>query len=256
MSWLDWTLLRDLSSDGRVMTFDETGQGGGPHSSVYMRRTDGSPAVRLGDGTWPMLSHDGKWIACIQGDPSAVAIVPTGAGESRRVATPGVTPLSALWFPDGRRLLIAGTETGHALRYYVVPLEGGTPRAVTPEGASPFIRELSPDGRYVLTHAPGGFGLFPVDGGAALPVKGLAAAERVAGMRTPDSAYAVSGQHPMIVTLVDLKTGTRRTMLTIDRPADSGSPFQMRMTPDGRTYAYVFLQISSELFLMRNATVR
>ncbi len=257
MSWLDWTLLRDLSDDGTMMTFDETGEGGGPHSSVYLRRTDGSPAIRLGDGVWPMLSRDGKWIACIQGDPasvdpSSVVILPTGAGESRRIATPGISPLSARWFPDGRRLLVGGNEPGHALRYYVVPLDGGAPRAVTPEGSAPFVREVSPDGRYVLTSAPGGYKLFAVDGGPAQPVQGLEPGDRIAGMATNDSAYAYAGS--LTVVKVDLKSGARQPMITISRPGETGAPFGVRMTPDGRTYAYVYSQVSSELFLMRRST--
>ena len=56
LSLLDWSLARDLSSDGKLLLFDESGEGGGAHHAIYVRKTDGSPAVRLGDG-WAAASH-------------------------------------------------------------------------------------------------------------------------------------------------------------------------------------------------------
>ena len=56
LSWLDWSLLQDISDDGRTFLLDETAEGGGASGSVYIRATDGSPAVRLGDGAGRALS--------------------------------------------------------------------------------------------------------------------------------------------------------------------------------------------------------
>ena len=50
LSLLDWSLVRDISKDGRLILFDETGEGGGNRHACYVRRTDGSPAIRLGEG--------------------------------------------------------------------------------------------------------------------------------------------------------------------------------------------------------------
>src|SRR5262249_2883330 len=62
LTWLDWSGLRDLTPDGRWLLFDEQGDGGGPNYSIYMRKTDGSPAVRLGDNDAFSISDDGKWV--------------------------------------------------------------------------------------------------------------------------------------------------------------------------------------------------
>ncbi len=40
------------------------------NAAIYLRKTDGSPAVRLGDGNRPALSPDGKWVACMVSDGS------------------------------------------------------------------------------------------------------------------------------------------------------------------------------------------
>jgi Tol biopolymer transport system component len=61
LSWLDWTIPRDISADGSTVLFDESGFGGGQNYSVFIRKTDGSPAVRLGEGNAQALSPDGKW---------------------------------------------------------------------------------------------------------------------------------------------------------------------------------------------------
>lgn len=53
VSWLDYSVLRDLSPDGGRLLIEEGGEGGGRNYGVYLRPTDGSPAVRLGEeGHW------------------------------------------------------------------------------------------------------------------------------------------------------------------------------------------------------------
>ena len=62
LSWLDWSRGMDLSSDGKTLLFDETGEGGGEKYGIYLRKTDGSQAIRLGDGNAGALSPDGQWV--------------------------------------------------------------------------------------------------------------------------------------------------------------------------------------------------
>src|SRR5208337_1926048 len=91
LSWLDYSFPADLSADGHTLLFDEEGEGGGTYTksgnfdyAVYMRGSDGSPAVRLGEGTAVALSPDGKWvIAEPQGTPAQLVLLPTGAGEPK-----------------------------------------------------------------------------------------------------------------------------------------------------------------------------
>jgi eukaryotic-like serine/threonine-protein kinase len=60
LAWLDASNVYDLSSDGKVLLFSELSYGEGRNPAIYLRRTDGSPAVRLGYGNRPTLSPDGK----------------------------------------------------------------------------------------------------------------------------------------------------------------------------------------------------
>ena len=77
LTWLDWSLPSAISPDGKVVLFSESGEGGGPGYSVYIRKTDGSPAVRLGEGNTQDLSPDGEWALAIihsASDPQLVAL--------------------------------------------------------------------------------------------------------------------------------------------------------------------------------------
>src|SRR5580698_5051733 len=62
LSWFDWSLLTDLSADGKTIVFSESGEAEGGSDSILLRKTDGSPAVRLGEGGFGRLSPDGQWV--------------------------------------------------------------------------------------------------------------------------------------------------------------------------------------------------
>ncbi|HMD48858.1 MAG TPA: protein kinase, partial [Bryobacteraceae bacterium] len=55
-TWLDWSFPVTLSSDGKTLLFREEGEAGGSTYAAYIRRTDGSAAIRLGDGASLALS--------------------------------------------------------------------------------------------------------------------------------------------------------------------------------------------------------
>ena len=61
LSWFDWSLIGDVSPDGKNLIFFESGEGVGSNYSVFMRGMDGSPAVRLGSGAFP-LSFPGRQV--------------------------------------------------------------------------------------------------------------------------------------------------------------------------------------------------
>ena len=104
LSWLDWSRPADLSKDGRWVLFEEEGQGAGPNYSVYLRNTDGSPAVKLGDGAAAALSDDGQWAATVSpAQTDWVAFLPRGAGDARTLRLPGFAIVTVRWFPDGSR---------------------------------------------------------------------------------------------------------------------------------------------------------
>ena len=136
LSWLDSSTLPVLSRDGRFIAMCDIGDSGGPNYSVCLRETDGSPMVRLGEGSPVAFSPDDRWVAAIvRSSPARLMVYPTGTGEGRRVDRGQLEAYNdAQWVSDGKTLLVSGNEPGHAPRCYVMALEGGDVRAVTPEG--------------------------------------------------------------------------------------------------------------------------
>ncbi|PYQ56873.1 MAG: hypothetical protein DMF58_19695, partial [Acidobacteria bacterium] len=92
LSWLDWSLAGDLTPDGKEVVFSEAGEGGGAGYSVFIRNTDGSPAIRLGEGIGMAFSPDRQWVVAIvhSGSIGEVALFPTRAGMPRKISTPGL----------------------------------------------------------------------------------------------------------------------------------------------------------------------
>src|SRR5262249_25303088 len=120
LSWLDGSAPNDLSSDGKRILFTELLEGGGPHTSVYLRGTDGSTAIRLGDGQGGSFSPDGKFVDVLRPTPAIkYFFIPTGAGEERPLVVPDLEELAGLaWLPDGKRYLAYGRYPGKARRYF------------------------------------------------------------------------------------------------------------------------------------------
>jgi hypothetical protein len=92
LSWLDRSLVRDFSPDGRTILFLESGEGAGATYAMYIRKTDGAPAIKIGEGSAAGLSPDGKWALSIASQTSAPQLIlyPTGTGEPRRLERQGI----------------------------------------------------------------------------------------------------------------------------------------------------------------------
>jgi Tol biopolymer transport system component len=257
LSWLDWSLVRDISADGRTLLFDESGQGGGPNYSVYIRKTDGSPAVRLGDGAAYALSPDGKWVASSPPGPppQPLVLLPTGPGEPKRLAGDQISHNWVRFFPDGRRVLFSGNEAGRGTRLWVQDLAGGPPRPVSPEGVRGYPLVVSPDGRFVSTTGPDRRPwLYPVQGGQPVAVEGLAAGEALTQW-SPDGQFLYArdiSSLPARIFRVERATGRRELWkeLMPSDPAGVLAIFGAQASADGRSYAYTYARNLSDLFLV------
>src|SRR5260370_8921271 len=99
---MGWSVPSCLSADGKTILFQESGEGGGPKYAVYLRNTDGSPAIRLGEGSGMSLSPDGKWaLSRLNVTPSPLVLYPTGVGEMKRLNDDGINHVSIGFSTDG-----------------------------------------------------------------------------------------------------------------------------------------------------------
>ena len=89
LSWQDYSYPAELSNDGETLLFDEEGEAGGYNYAVYIRKTDGSPAVKLGPALAVTLSPDRKWVVSQTDDrsPSQLVLLPTGPATPSRSPT-------------------------------------------------------------------------------------------------------------------------------------------------------------------------
>ncbi|HSY93219.1 MAG TPA: protein kinase [Candidatus Binatus sp.] len=256
LSWLDWSVPGSLSKDGKRILFQEAGEGGGPKYAVYLRDTDGSPAIRLGEGSGLSLSPDGKWaLARLNVTPAPLLLYPTGVGEIKTLKSDGLNHISAAFLPDGKRFVFTGTEPGHGVRLYLESLDDPKPRTVSVEGVRSGFA-LSPDGRYAATRGPDDkVYLFPVEGGDAKLVPGLQPGE-VATAWSADgrSLFVIArGQVPAQVFRVDVASGQRSPWKMIE-PADAAgidTVGRVMMSTDEKAYVYSYVRTLSDLYLVQ-----
>lgn len=183
LSLFDETEIADISSDGNTVLLSETGEVNEGWASVYLKRIDGSPAVRLGDGFARSLSEDGRYALATQPEKSRLVLFPTGVGETLFFSIGDFINDHTFPFPnlspDARSIVFMGKEKGHAIRVYIQDVSGGKPRPITEEGVDCFSGThsgcpISPDGKFFVARSrEHEVYVYPVDGGERTKVIGI-----------------------------------------------------------------------------------
>ncbi|HVQ29197.1 MAG TPA: hypothetical protein VMV21_06450, partial [Vicinamibacteria bacterium] len=257
LSWLNDSYVKDLSADGTTLILGEF-QGAAGANPIFMRKTDGSPAVRLGDGDGGRLSPDGKWVVTLSGDPPHIVLLPTGAGQPRVLPTGPARIAAVEWFHDGLRVLAHGHTDGPkpACVTWTQDIDGS---AVVPILEGYGGRMPSPDGRLVLANKNEGgpLALCPVAGGSCGNVPGLDPDGDWPLRWSPDGrSLLVARRKPLQLTLarIDVATG-RVEILKVVSPSEPDGVFgfggRTGITPDGRYYAYSYGRSLGDLYLVR-----
>ncbi|HTS36019.1 MAG TPA: winged helix-turn-helix domain-containing protein [Candidatus Solibacter sp.] len=262
LSWLDYSFLTgDLSPDGNSILFSEQGEGAGPNYSACIRKLDGTPAVRLGEGMPTSISPDGKWVTSVLPDSSGrvgrIELLPTGAGQPISVVSKGIQQRWGSWFPRTNRILITGKEPGKQLRSYVQAMDDPTPKPFTPEGVVAVL--ISPDEKYFLAEATdGGWDLYSIDG--RNPKHLSIGADEVPMQWSADgkSLYLRRGDLRAEIYRWDLATG-KKILVQAIAPADQAGLLAVDAIIVGRdekTYIYGYARITSDLFLVDRVDAR
>ncbi|MBZ5679042.1 MAG: serine/threonine-protein kinase [Acidobacteriia bacterium] len=264
LSWLDYTYPSDLSADGKTLLFDEEGGGGalaysktgGLTYAVYIRKTDGSPAVLLGEGGAVALSPDGKWaIAQTQESPSQFRLLPTRSGEPRDLTNDNINHSWAHWFPDGKRILFSADEPGKGVRFYVYDLATSKSQVISHEGVNGTAFAISPDSQQIAAIGPDQKGyLYPVAGGDPRPISGFNQGEQpITWSGDGRSLYIYQpGELPARVYRLDVQTGQRtlwKELMPSD-PAGVENIGPIYMTPDAKTCVFGYHRMLADLYLV------
>jgi hypothetical protein len=261
VSWLDSSMGGDLSADGTTLLFAEGGESVKADWVTYIRRTDGSPAVRLGEGYPVALSPDKLWAMVIPiGMPAPLVLLPTGVGKPRSLPGNGIHHLHGFlmragWFPGGKRVFFSGVEPGHRTRTYIQDLDGGDPRAITPEGTTCTL--LTPDGsQFLAIDSVGSWQIYPMTGGPPRPAPGVLREDLpICWSADSKSVYVgrSGGRIGKVLTpvfQVSQLDGRREALepLVIHDPAGVASITSISLTPDGKYCAYSYQGSMSTLF--------
>jgi Tol biopolymer transport system component len=257
LSGLDWSLARDISPDGKLIVFDESGEGAGGTGYAYFRDVNAPAAVKLGAGRTPALSFDQKWVVTPAADGQGLTIYAVGVGQTKQVQLDGFRVRTAYFHPNGKELVLFASESGHGSRIYRMSIAGGPPRPISAEGVTG-IRSCppSPDGQYVpgFSVAEGKLRLYRLEGGEPQEIADIGFDDRLGGWAAGGKTLFVhrTGELPAKLMRLDYKTGKRELVREI-APADRAgvSPsFGIFVTPDAQAYAYSLVQMLHELHLV------
>jgi len=258
LSWLDRGNLFDLSADGKTFVFQYYGEGSGTNYVSYLRRTDGSPAIRLGNGAAVSLSPDGRWVLTVLNDPKQILLLATGPGEARRFDLNGIEDHGNYsWFPDGNHIFFVGKEPPQGLRCYSLDVNTGKVRAITAEGITGNL--VSPDGKFfVSTNSEQARFIYPIEGGKPRLISGLENDEEIIRWSADGQALFVYRRNalPIRVFRLNLISGRKELWKEVT-PSDPTGIFgrpKMLLSADGKSYVYQFHRHLSDLYIVERVS--
>lgn len=243
LSWLSYSWGPKLSHDGSEMLFTDLSEESGNDYSVYVRKSDGSPAIRLtGGGYATDMTPDGKWaMVILPDDPAArLQIVPVGPGQARVLHWTGIQPRWAQWFPDGHRILLLASQLGQAAAVYLTDVDGSTPKQLSP-GNAPW-GAVAPDGQSLIIFQTEAFVVRSMSDGSSKPIPGIQAEEFPIGWADSKHIFVQATiATGLRIYKVDVESGRRELWQTIT-PKDATGLRPMNtptaITPDGRWMAF------------------
>jgi serine/threonine protein kinase len=259
LTWKDWSRPSSMSDDGRILGFADDGSTDPEGDfSGYIRPTDGSPAVLLGQGSPRAFSPDNKWVLTSLPAASGWMLVPTGVGQARHVDRGTVAgngfPNGVQWLSDGQRIVFVGNEKDRPRRLFIQSLAGGPPTAFTPEGTDgPFV--VSPDSTQVIVRDPQRqLSTFHVNGGPPTVVAGAERGDEPLAWSLDGASLWVLHRVPLPgkIFQIDMKTGRRafwRNVPLPDPAATEVGSLRIVMSRDGSKFVYGYQKHLSELFV-------
>ncbi|HTO74948.1 MAG TPA: protein kinase [Thermoanaerobaculia bacterium] len=259
LGWLDGTNLTKLSPDEKWILFDEIGDAHSPRNGVFIRPTDGGPAIRLGDGTPTDFSPDGKWVLAITAaTPPGLVLLPTGPGSPKEVPTPGLNPLLAFMLPDGKTLTVLSSSPGQPFDAYTLDIDGGTPKRLDLPGINWDAHgAVGPDGKLAAWSRTDRHIVIEREGGPVREIPGaLLPPDEYITVFSADGRFLetqTSSDVPARIFRIDVQTGAKTLWKEIE-PADRSGVIgidEVRFNRDETGYAYTYGRMeSSDLYVV------
>jgi len=255
LSWFDWSRVVDVTPDGRLLLFDESGEGAGPRYATYVHRTKTGENVRIGDGFGLAISPNGRWVlSVLVREPGKALLQPIGAGEAKVLLAGGLNYMWAHFFPDSTRLLVCAKEPGKVPKLYIQSIASGKLEPVRPEiPAKSSI--IAPDGQTLAVSLDTGkLALFPIANGEA----------RVLDLPEPMTpinysqdgqwifAHGRSASVPQSIFRINVQTGKADLWKQVSPPDREGVALlsHVQVAEDGKAFYYSHYRNLSDLFIV------
>ncbi len=249
----------DFTADGTrllVRAFD----------NAYLLSADDSEPVLIhrmqesSDGWAQMrLSPDGRWLLDLftqfAGPSNRARVLAVGAGEQRDLPLPHLQVRNFMFVDSERFYWMAEEPPGSAVRGLLQEIATGKLRAVTPAGITPLFAPAVDGAVLGLRASDGRLVWCPLDGGDVRPTAALVSGpfETLQGSLDGRWVYARRDGIPMPIEKIDLKSGARGVWKHLAPPDRTGvvlMPPWAAVAPDGEAYAYSYLRVSQDLFVL------
>jgi len=255
LSWLGLSSVWALSHDGHLAALANYGGNAGQNYDAWLRPTDGSPPVRLGEGEPRSFSRDGKWLlATVPAEPPKVILYGVDEEQKKTVDTGSLQVRQVALSPDAKQVFLASQPPNGPMEFYLQDVESGRRERLpldAPPGTS--TPQFSPDATRISMITPsGGFVYDLRTHGMRTPP--LRRGEQIAEWTDDGQALWVYSSEASALALdrLDLATGARThvTDLSVDRTGAMGSSF-LHTTPDGKTVVYEVVRSLTDLFVVK-----
>jgi hypothetical protein len=254
-SLTDWSRVQQLSPDGRLLLFDESGEGTGWRPVAYIRNTHTGEIVRLREGFAQGFDPIGASALVLSEDRMKLWKVPVAGGAGTEVPATGLIYQWARPFPDGTRLLALANLPQQPLRLYVQTVQSGKavpltdPLMVRNASASPdgdSVAVLNPEGKLLL---------YSTRGRATREIPSAEPLAPVRWSRDGQWLYAMhlraNVQSAAQVSRLRVTSGEVRPWKVL-RPADPvgvNSITGVAIADDEKSYVYSYRRVLSDLHL-------
>jgi hypothetical protein len=264
LTWFDWSDPVNVTPDGRTVLFLEWGDGVGGAKVAFLRATDGSPAIRLGEGDPAAVSPDGRKALIYRPAPPRLVLVPAGpgqettlpAGEIRRFGADRFL-YSTAFFPGGTRFVFVAEAADELPRLWVQDVDGGPPQPFGPAErlSNPTI---SPDGGSVaaFAEATGRLAVFSANGEVRRSMDLGKEYSLPIGWFSDNRSVFLSVRVGTVTRIdrLDTVSGKREVWrdLPIQDSAGISGVLACYISRDGKTIVTSYLRVLNDLYLVRN----
>jgi eukaryotic-like serine/threonine-protein kinase len=253
----------ELSDDGELMLFAEASITDDRYQ-LYVRPTDGGPAIHVGVGTALAISGDHAWTLIGTEPPiNQLELVPTGPGDRKRISLGPIKEIdNASFMHDGTRLLVCAVEDGKH-RVWMTDRSGtATPRPIGPLGMHLGGKPSPDDSLAIVYDGESKPFVLPLDGKSVVRGELPRTSKGPVGTNWIDSRTLFLHRYELpagaefpkvVVEKLDLATGRATPFMTLDeaqRPADNLFLSSFEITPDGKTYVVGYQHDNTQLYVV------